>query len=110
MRRMPIPGTNLSPFVVMRGREPNLPIDSPLFELHGEEAPPDKQLSEHVNELKSNLSKAEKLVKSAREKVLATRDSVLHHHTQQQRPERSVLTQPGGMTLAWKRQAKLAAN
>ena len=71
MRRMPIPGTNLSPFVVMRGREPNLPIDSPLFELHGEEAPPDKQLSEHVNELKSNLSKAEKLVKSAREKVLA---------------------------------------
>ena len=30
IRRAPIPGTNLTPFMAMRGREPVLPIDLPL--------------------------------------------------------------------------------
>ena len=30
MRRAPIPGTNLTPFMAMRGRDPVLPIDLPL--------------------------------------------------------------------------------
>ena len=31
MRRLPIPGTNITPFMAMRGRDPVLTIDQPLF-------------------------------------------------------------------------------
>ena len=64
MRRLPIPGTNLTPFMAMRGREPLLPIDLPLA---GEAPVPNIELDEHVRELQKTISVAAKSVKSAAE-------------------------------------------
>ena len=68
IRRTPIPGTNLTPFEVMRGREPLLPNDLALAD---ERTPPDVTHAEHVKELHKTLKQAEKMVTSARERVMA---------------------------------------
>ena len=48
MRRLPIPGTNITPFMAMRGRDPVLTIDQPLVA----GAPVlGKDLDEHVKEM-----------------------------------------------------------
>ena len=66
MRRLPIPGTNLTPFMAMRGRDPILPIDLPL----AQGAPVvDKGVSEHVKDIIKTKTLAEKLLRSASEKV-----------------------------------------
>ena len=68
MRRSPIPGTNLTPFEVMRGREPVLAIDLPL----AADAPArNLHQEEHTRQLKTYKATAERLVKSATEKVKA---------------------------------------
>ena len=67
MRRLPIPGTNITPFMAMRGRDPVLTIDQPLVA----GAPVlGKDLDEHVKEMVIMKNNAEKLIKSAREKTL----------------------------------------
>ena len=70
MRRTPIPGTNITPYQMMRGREPVLPIDLPLLSIDGEIERPTVTMPEHVNRLKREAALACKLVKSAREKVM----------------------------------------
>ena len=66
IRRAPIPGTNLTPFMAMRGREPVLPIDLPLVS----QAPSSNDtLDDHVKRLKQTLTTATKLVKSAMERT-----------------------------------------
>ena len=68
MRRTPIPGTNITPYLAMRGREPILPIDLPL----AERAPTyDPDLAKHVQELQRVKHTAEKLIRSARERTMA---------------------------------------
>ena len=68
-RNMFIPGTNLTPFEVARGRLPITPAEMGLVD---EEAallsgPP---LTEHVKELKKNLALAERILTMAREATL----------------------------------------
>ena len=68
MRRQPIPGTNLTPFMAMRGRDPILPIDLPL----ASRAPLyTASLPKHVQDIQRMKHTAEKLIKSASETVMA---------------------------------------
>ena len=80
MRRAPIPGTNLTPFMAMRGRDPVLPIDLPLVS----QAPVSNDtMDEHVKRLKANLAVTAKLVKSAMERT-KERNKDLHDLSQKQ--------------------------
>ena len=80
MRRAPIPGTNLTPFMAMRGRDPVLPIDLPLVS----QAPVSNDtMDEHVKRLKANLAVTAKLVKSAMERT-KEKNKDLHDLSQKQ--------------------------
>ena len=70
IRRQPISGTNISPFLMMRGREPVLPIDLPLMDIDDDADRPSITMPAHVTRLQAECAKASKLVKSAREKVM----------------------------------------
>ena len=69
-RRMYIPGTNISPFMLARGRQPLIPTDLEL--LHSEEAGTlGLPMSEQVRELKKHMKAAEELLLKARKETLA---------------------------------------
>ena len=68
-RRMHIPGTNLSPYMVARGRQPRIPSKMPLVDTN-EAILPGPALDEHVAEVKKNLELAEKMLIAARREVL----------------------------------------
>ena len=92
MRRAPIPGTNLTPFMAMRGRDPVLPIDLPLVS----QAPVSNDtMDEHVKRLKANLTVSAKLVKSAMERT-KERNKDLHDLSQKQ-----VVFDVGEMVRYW---------
>ena len=96
MRRTPIPGTNLTPFEVMRGRAPLLAIDLPLV---GDVPRLDLSVDEHTRRLKEYKEKAEQLVKSAMEKVKAKNAdlwNLAHHHCE---------FQPGDKVRYWSAQS-----
>ena len=67
MRRTPIPGTNLTPFMAMRGRDPLLPIDLPLAE---RAMSPASKLEPHVRQIVKDKELAERLIKEKSEQVL----------------------------------------
>ena len=69
-RRMPIPGTNLSPSMVARGRQPCVPTELPLLD-DGLAVTSGPTLDEHVKDVEKHLKLAEQLLKEARDKVLA---------------------------------------
>ena len=66
LRRLPIPGTNITPFMAMRGRDPILAIDLPLA---GRAPTSTASLPQHVQEIQKMKHTAEKLVKSASEET-----------------------------------------
>ena len=71
-RRMPIPGTDFTPFMVARGRQPRLPSDQDLQlegAAHSPIAPP-LPLHKHVAELDRRLELARLLVLQAREQAM----------------------------------------
>jgi hypothetical protein len=69
-RRMPIPGTNISPFMLARGRQPLIPTDLEL--LDSEEAgTAGLPMSEQVRELKKYQKTAEELLLKARKEALS---------------------------------------
>jgi len=68
-RRTVIPGTNVTPFMVARGRQPLIPGDEELEDR--EVAPPSQLLEPQVAEVQRLMKQAEKMVTEAREKVMA---------------------------------------
>ena len=97
-RRMLIPGTNVSPYMVARGRQPSLPSDLERFEL-GDALPTLPALSDHVKELTGHMKLASRLLREARERTLArSREAFNEHqvHTQ---------FEPGERVRLWKRVA-----
>ena len=68
-RRTLIPGTQVSPFMVARGRQPMLPVDADL--LDSAAVDPSGSPVEEVEQMKHRIKFAEKLVLEAREKVMA---------------------------------------
>ena len=68
-RRTVIPGTNVTPFLVARGRQPLVPGDPELEER--ELCPPSLPLEEQVAHIQRHMKEAQKLVHEAREKVMA---------------------------------------
>ena len=64
-RGMHIPGTNVSPFMIARGRQPLLPQDAELWEHDLPTAMP--PVTEHVKEVEKSIKWAEKEVLRARE-------------------------------------------
>ena len=68
-RRMYIPGTNISPYMAARGRQPRIPTEMPL--LDADEATCAVPLDEHTAELKRNMEMAERMLLAARNQVVA---------------------------------------
>ena len=68
-RRMYIPGTNLTPYMVARGRQPISPNEVDLID-EDEALLPGVSLDEHNKELKKNMEIATTLLSQAREAVL----------------------------------------
>ena len=68
-RRMYIPGTNISPNMVARGRQPCIPTELPLLD-EGVAVTGGPALDEHVKEVEKNLKVAERLLTVAREETL----------------------------------------
>ena len=64
-----IPGTNVTPFLVARGRQPLVPGDPELEER--ELCPPSMPLEQQVAQVQRYMKEAQKLVMEAREKVMA---------------------------------------
>ena len=64
------PGTNVSPYMVARGRQPSLPSDLERFEL-GDALPTLPALSDHLKELTGHMKLASRLLREARERTLA---------------------------------------
>ena len=97
-RRMLIPGTNVPPYMVARGRQPSLPSDLERFEL-GDALPTLPALSDHAKELTGHMKLASRLLREARERTLArSREAFNEHqvHTQ---------FEPGERVRLWKRVA-----
>jgi hypothetical protein len=95
-RRMLIPGTNVSPYMIARGRQPSLPSDLERFEL-GDALPTLPALSDHLKELTGHMKLASRLLREARERTLArSREAFNEHqvHTQ---------FEPGERVRLWKR-------
>ena len=69
-RRMFIPGTNLTPFMVARGRQPSVPSELERLQTGGA-LPSMPSLDEHTQELQKHLQLATQLLTAAREKQLA---------------------------------------
>ena len=68
-RRMFIPGTNLSPYMVARGRQPSLPSDLECLQ-KGDALPTGAPLSEHVKTLTEQMKLASALLLAARKQQL----------------------------------------
>ena len=66
-RRQPIPGTDVTPYMLMRGREPLLPHDVAFTDLHL----PQKDVRAHLKDLTDSLEVARATVAKARAQVLA---------------------------------------
>ena len=95
-RRMYIPGTNLSPYMVARGRQPSLPSELERKML-GDALPAPKSLNEHVQQLNKHLQLAQELLLAARERQLAaTRESFNQDKIE-------IHLQPGERVRLWKR-------
>ena len=69
-RRMHIPGTNISPSMVARGRQPCIPTEMPLLD-NGLAVTSGPALDEHVKDVEKHLKLAEQLLREARERTLA---------------------------------------
>ena len=69
-RRMYIPGTNLTPFMVARGRQPTVPSELERLQTGGA-LPSMSSLDAHTQELQKHLQLATQLLTAAREKQLA---------------------------------------
>ena len=95
-RRMFIPGTNLSPYMVARGRQPSLPSDLER-RMMGDSVPPPASLNQHVKELNSNMELAAKLLQAAREQQLAKSRERFNQD------QIEVRLQPGERVRLWKR-------
>ena len=81
-RRMFIPGTNLSPYMVARGRQPTLPSEIERQQL-GDALPSFDTLSAHVKLLNANMVLAAQLLRVARAKVLQiTREKFNQHQVE----------------------------
>ena len=63
-RRMYIPGTNLTPLMVARGRQPSLPNELERWVM-GDAIPAMSSLSDHYKELTENIKLATDLLRSA---------------------------------------------
>ena len=64
-RRMPIPGTNISAYMMARGREPMLPDDIAFME----KDLPNRDWKEYLRELQQNMEVSRRLVAEARQLV-----------------------------------------
>ena len=95
-RRMLIPGTNVPPYMVARGRQPSLPSDLERFELRGA-LPTLPALSDYPKELTGHIKLASRLLFEARERTLARSRGAFNEH--------KVHTQfePGERVRFWKR-------
>ena len=71
-RRMYIPGTNLTPFMVARGRQPTVPSELERLQTGGA-LPSMSSLDAHTQELQKHLQLATQLLTAARKKQLAYR-------------------------------------
>ena len=69
-RRMHIPGTNLTPYMVARGRQPRLPLEIEQHLLDGAIPNTERSLDEHVLELQKNIVLAAQLLRAARNSTL----------------------------------------
>ena len=95
-RRMFIPGTNLSPYMVARGRQPSLPSDLERLQL-GSALPTPPSLDDHVKQLQHHLAVATQLLRAARaEQLSKSRESFNQHQLE-------VKFQPGERVRLWKR-------
>ena len=78
-RRMFIPGTNLSPYMVARGRQPSLPSDLECLQ-KGDALPTGAPLNEHVKTLTEQMKLASALLLAARkQQLLRSRESFNQH-------------------------------
>ena len=69
-RRMHIPGTNISPNMVARGRQPVVPTELPALDEGVALTAGSRNLDEHVAEVQRHMKAAEQLLSAAREKAL----------------------------------------
>ena len=95
-RRMLIPGTNVSPYMVARGRQPSLPTLLELQQL-GDALPALPSLGEHVKRMAVHLRLAQQLLLAARGKVLAASRERFNEH------QVEVVFQPDERVRLWKR-------
>ena len=94
-RRMYIPGTNLTPYMVARGRQPRLPLDIERQTLD-DTIPTITSLSEHIKELHRNIVFATQLLRAARGKVLQESREKFNQH------QIEVVFTPGERVRLWK--------
>lgn len=95
-RRMCIPGTNLTPYMVARGRQPSLPNELDRLAM-GDAVPAMPSLADHVRDLTAHLRLAGQLLRSARQAQLAsTRESFNQHQVE-------TIFIPGERVRLWKR-------
>ena len=95
-RRMCIPGTNLTPFMVARGRQPSLPNELDRLVM-GDSLPVGPPLSEHVKQLTEHMELASKLLLAARSSQLARSREQFNQH------QIEVVFAPGEHVRLWKR-------
>jgi len=69
-RRMHLPGTNISPFMLAKGRQPLIPTNLELLDSE-EVGTPGLSMIDHVRELKRHMKAAEKLLLKACKEALA---------------------------------------
>ena len=95
--RMHIPGTNLTPYMVARGRQPSLPLEIERQQLG--DAIPDATISlnEHVLKLNENLVVAAQLLRAARAETLSKSREKFNQH------QIEVTFSPGERIRLWKR-------
>ena len=95
-RRMYIPGTNLTPLMVARGRQPSLPNELERWVM-GDAVPAMSSLADHYKELTENIKLATELLRGARAQQL----SVSREHFNQHQIETVFV--PGERVRLWKR-------
>ena len=95
-RRMHIPGTNLSPYMIARGRQPRVPADMPLVD-DAERALPAQTLDAHTQELQRHMKMASDMLLAARTKVLAKSKERFDQHQIEE------VFEPGEHVRLWNR-------
>ena len=95
-RRMYIPGTNLTPFMVARGRQPSLPDELERWVM-GDSLPSMPSLASHVRELTENMQLASQLLRRARDQQLARSREQFNQH------QIETVFVPGERVRLWKR-------